>query len=172
MSRIKKFKLSVRRKTWLVCDRDRKSNESRDQNRRHIANRRIECSFFVVVTREVNSDAWFLKIVSERHNHSAILVEAHSVHRKLVMINEIKSEIFKALTVQIRSSQVLSSLRISDSVTEVNIDNSKNPRIVNSLFKSRDIYNVKTQIRRETLRSLTSVQINFFFESRVINSFN
>ncbi len=82
LDRIKKSKLDVRRKAWLICDRDRKINESRDQNRRHIANRRIECSFFVVVIRDVDSDAWFLKIVNERHNHSATFVEAHSVHRK------------------------------------------------------------------------------------------
>ncbi len=160
MSRIKKFKLSIRRKTWLVCDRDRKSNESRDQNRRHIASRRIQCSFFVVVIREENSDAWFLKIVNERHNHSAILVDAHSAHRKIVMNEKMKSEIFKTLTVQIRLSQIISALRVLDSVTDVNIENSENLRIVNSLFKSRDIYNVKTQLRRETLESLTSIQVN------------
>ncbi len=165
MSRIKKFKLSVRRKTWLVCDRDRKSNESRDQDRRHIASRRIQCSFFVVVTREVDNDAWFLKIVNERHNHSAIFVDAHSAHRKLVMNEEMKSEIFKTLIVQIRSSQIIFALRVLDSMTDVNIENSENSRIVNSLFKSQDIYNVKRQLRRETLESLTSVQVNNLFSS-------
>jgi hypothetical protein len=164
LDRIKKFKLDVRRKAWLICDRDRKFNELKDQNRRHTTSRRIECFFFVVVTRDVDSDAWFLKIVNEEHNDSATLVEAHSVHRKLVMIDEIKSEIFKALAVQTWSSQVLFSLRILDSMIEINIDDSKNPRIINSLFKSRDIYNVKTQLRRETLRSLTSMQISFFNE--------
>jgi hypothetical protein len=70
----------------LICDRNRKLNESKNQNRRHISNRRIECSFFVVVIRDVDSDAWFLKIVNERHNYSATFVEAHSEHRKLVIV--------------------------------------------------------------------------------------
>jgi hypothetical protein len=165
MSRIKKFKLSMRRKTWLVCDRDRKSNESRDQNRRHIASRRIQCSFSIVVTRKLDSDAWFLKIVNERHNHSATFVDAHSAHRKLAMNDEVKNEIFRALTVQIRSFQIISASRVLDSMIDVNIENSENSRIVNSLSKSRNIYNVKTQLRRETLESLTSVQINDLFSS-------
>ncbi len=76
------------------------------------------------------------------------------------MNEKVKSEIFRALTVQIRSSQIIFALRVLDSVTDVNIENSENLRIVNSLFKSRDIYNVKTQLRRETLESLTSVQVN------------
>jgi hypothetical protein len=86
------------------------------------------------------------------------------------MIDEIKSEIFRALAVQTRSSQVLFSLRILDSMTEVNIENSKNSRIVNSLFKSRDIYNVKTQLRRETFESLTSMQISVLIKSSSLES--
>jgi hypothetical protein len=164
MSRIKKFKLSVRRKTWLICDRDRKSNKSRNQNRRHIVNRRIQCSFSIVVTRKEDNDAWFLKIFNDRHNHAAILVDAHSAHRKIAMNEKIKSEIFKTLIVQIKSFQIIFALRVLDSMTDVNIENSKNSRIVNFCFKSRDIYNVKTQLRRETSKSLTSVQVNNVLE--------
>jgi hypothetical protein len=139
MNRIKKFKLSVRKKIWLICDRDRKSNESRNQNRRHIVNKRIQCSFSIVVTRELDSDAWFLKIVNERHNHSVIFVDVHSAHKKLAMNNEIKSEIFKALIIQIRSFQIISALRVFDSMIDVNIENSKNSRIVN-FFLNLEIF--------------------------------
>jgi hypothetical protein len=165
MSRIKKFKLSVRRKIWLVCDRDRKSNKSQDQNRRHIVNKCIECLFSIVVTRELDNDAWFLKIVNERHNYSAIFVDVYSAHRKLAMNDEVKSEIFKTLIVQIKSSQIVSALRVFDSMINVNIENLKNSRIVNFLFKSRDIYNVKTQLRRETLKYLISVQVSDLLSS-------
>jgi hypothetical protein len=164
MNRIKKFKLSVRRKTWLVCDRDRKSNESRDQNRRHIVNRRIQCFFSIVVTREEDNDVWFLKIVNDRHNHAATFVDVHSAYKKIAMNEKIINEIFKTLIVQIRSFQIIFALRVLDSMTDVNIENSENSRIVNSLFKSRDIYNVKTQLRRETLKSLTFVQVNNVLE--------
>ncbi len=85
------------------------------------------------------------------------------------MNEEMKSEIFKTLIVQIRSSQIIFALRVLDSMTDVNIENSENSRIVNSLFKSRDIYNVKTQLRRETLKSLTSVQVNNLFSSSSVS---
>ncbi len=75
------------------------------------------------------------------------------------MTSEIKSEIFRQLTVQIAPSQILSSLRVVDSITEVDWKDSENLRIINSMFKSRDIYNVKAQLRREILDPLTSIQV-------------
>jgi hypothetical protein len=171
MSRIKKFKLSVHRKTWLICNRDRKSTESKDQNRRHIVNKRIQCLFYIVVTRKEDRDAWYLKIVNERYSHSIIFVNAHSAHRKIVMNVKMKNEIFRTLIVQIRSSQIIFALRVHDSMTNVNIKNSKNLRIVNSLFKSWVICNVETQLRRETLNSLISMQVNSLMKFLEFSSF-
>ncbi len=91
-----------------------------------------------------------MKIVNERHNHSIIFVDAHSAHKKILMNEKMKNEIFKALIVQIKLSQIIFALRVLDSMTDVNIENSENFKIVNFLFKSRDIYNFKTQLRRET----------------------
>ncbi len=80
--------------------------------------------------------------------------------RKMTMTSEIKSEISRQLIVQIASSQILSSLRVEDSITEFDDwENSENLRIINLMFKSRDIYNVKAQLRREILDSLTSIQV-------------
>lgn len=74
------------------------------------------------------------------------------------MTTEVKSEISRALTVQTAPSKILSSLRIFDPVSGINFDNPENPYIVNSLFKPRDIYHIKAQLRREALGSLTLVQ--------------
>jgi hypothetical protein len=53
---------------------------------------------------------------------------------------------------------ILSSLQISNSITEVNFDDLEHSYIVNSLLNARDIYNVKAAMRRDALKSLTSVQ--------------
>ena len=74
------------------------------------------------------------------------------------MTTEVKSEISRALTVQTAPSKILSSPRIFDPVSGINFDNPENPYIVNSLFKPRDIYHIKAQLRREALGSLTLVQ--------------
>jgi hypothetical protein len=158
IGRTKKSKLGVRRKAWLVCDRGRKSTGPRGQERRHISSRRIECPFSVVVMRDGDSGAWFMEVVKPGHNHSATLVGAHPSLRKLAMTEEVKSEIERSLSVQIRPAQVLFSLRLADSVTGVDFENPENPRIINSMFKARDIYNVKAQMRREALGPLTPVQ--------------
>jgi hypothetical protein len=157
LDRIKKSKLKMTRKTWLVCDRERKF-DSLNQKRRHTDSKRIECSFSCVTKRENDNDIWFLKMITSTHNHAVTLADAHSALRKLTMTTKIKSEISRVLTVQTASSKILFSLRVADLMTSVNFDDSENLYIVNFLFKSRDIYNLKTQLRREALESLTSMQ--------------
>lgn len=158
LGRTKKSKLKVTRKAWLVCDRGRKSNEPRGQERRHTASRRIECPFSCIATRENESGIWFVEVVTPTHNHGSTLAGAHPALRKMTMTSEIKSEISRALTVQTASSKILSSLRIPDLITGVNHDDSENPFIINPLFKARDIYNVKAQLCQEALNPLSPVQ--------------
>lgn len=158
LGRIKKSKLKMTRKAWLICDRERKTHEFRDQNRWHIDSRRIKCSFSCVAKRENDSDIWFLKMITSTHNHAATLTDAHSALRKLAMTSKVKSEVSRALIVQTASSKILFSLRVADSMIEVSFDDLENPHIVNFLFKPRDIYNVKTQLRREALEPSTSMQ--------------
>ncbi len=156
--RIKKSKLEVKRKAWLICDRDRKFDDLEDQHRRHTESKRVECSFFLIEKRlDDNDDSWSLKVINSQHNHASTLVDAHSVHRRMILIVEIKSDINRQLTVQIASAQMLFSLRISDSATSANLSNSENSTIV-PLLKFRDIYNIKAQLRRDVLESLTSMQ--------------
>jgi hypothetical protein len=158
--RTKKYKLDVIKKTWLICDRDERIRESQDSNRRHIASRSIKCSFFMIVKRFNNFDdcSWFLKVINSRHNHFFSLVDAHLVLRKMTMTFEIKNEISRQLIVQIASSQIISSLRIINFILDWDNTNSENSRIINFMFKSRDIYNMKAQLRREAFNFLTFIQ--------------
>jgi hypothetical protein len=158
--RKKKFELDVIRKTWLICDRDERIRESQDQNRRHIASKSIECSFFMIVKRlnDFDDSSWLLKVINSKHNHFFSLVDAHFVLRKMTMTFEVKNEISCQLIVQIASSQIISSLRIIDFIIDWDNMNLENSRIINFMFKSRDIYNMKAQLRREAFDLLTLIQ--------------
>lgn len=46
-----------------------------------------------------------------------------------------------------------------DSTTGVNWDEERNPVIVNPLFKPQDIYNFKSQMRRDALSPLIPIQV-------------
>jgi hypothetical protein len=156
--RIKKFKLDVKRKVWIICDRDDRLRNARDEKRRHIISRCIKCFFSLIAKRmNDNDDSWLLKVINDQHNHEAIIVDFHSTQRKITMIAEIWNDISRQLQVQTKSSQILSNFRILDFIIFSNLDDSKNSRI-NSLFKSRDIYNLKAKLRRESLKSFTSIQ--------------
>ncbi len=98
-----------------------------------------------------------LKIVNDQHNHQVILADSHFAQRKVALNAEVRNDISRQLQIQTRSSQILSSLRISDSIDSSSVD-SENSIVVNSMFRSRDIYNLKVELRRESLESLTSIQ--------------
>jgi hypothetical protein len=104
IDRTKTFKLDVQRKAWLIYDRNRKFIDSRDQERRYISSKRIECFFFMMIMRDDDNEAWFIKIIKLEHNHFVTLVDAHSFLRKLTMTKKIKSEIERLLNVQIKST--------------------------------------------------------------------
>jgi hypothetical protein len=58
LKRIKKFKLGVKSKVWIICDRGRKSHECTRQNRRHDDSRHMKCSFSIIVKLvDENSDS-------------------------------------------------------------------------------------------------------------------
>ena len=111
-----------------------------------------------MATRENDSGIWFLEVVKSTHNHASTFAGAHPALRKLAMAKEVKSEISRALIVQTAPFKILSSLRVAAPTTGINFDDPENPYIINPLFKPRDIYNVKAQLRRETLGPLTPVQ--------------
>jgi hypothetical protein len=64
----------------------------------------------------------------------------------MTMTFEMRSDISRQLTVQTAFFKILFTLRL-----DVVFDDS-------SLFKSRDIYNLKAKLRREDLESLTLIQ--------------
>ncbi len=66
----------------------------------------------------------------------------------MTMIDKIKSDVSRQLIVRTASSRVLSTLRLDEFA---NFDN--------SMTKSRDIYNLRAQLRRDDLESLTLIQI-------------
>ncbi len=148
LKRIKKSKNETINKAWIICDRKRKTHEVTDQNRRHCESRHIECSFFIIVKLNEDIQTWFYEIKNSEHNHDVIISEFHSVLRRMTMISEMKSDISRQLTVQIASSKILFTLRFDFA----------NFNDINSLFKSRDIYNVKAKLRRDDLDSLASIQ--------------
>ncbi len=155
LKRTKKSKLEIISKTWIICDRDRKYHHSTDQNRRHEDSRHIECSFSIVVKLDdENADSWIFDIRNSEHNHAFSVVDAHSALRKMIMTSKIRSEIFRQLIVQIALSKILSSLRLSHAESSDRMINSND----NPLIRSRDVYNLKTELRRNELDSFSSMQ--------------
>ncbi len=170
LKRTKKSKLEIISKTWIICDRDRKYHHFTDQNRRHEDSRHIECFFSIVVKLDdENADSWIFDIRNFEHNHAFSVVDAHSALRKMIMTSKIRSEIFRQLIVQIALSKILFSLRLSHAElsnnhaeSSNNHAESSNNRMINSndnsLIRSRDVYNLKTELRRNELDSLSSMQ--------------
>jgi hypothetical protein len=160
--RTKKLKLGITRETWFICDRDRKITESKEQERRHCTSRQIEC--FFSLTAKKQRKIWFLEVINSTHNHFFSLAKAHSILKRMTMIAEIKSDICRQFTVQTFTFKILFSLRIFDSIdieknAFADAIASSDTDLINSMFSTRDIYNFKTQLRRDALDSLTSVQI-------------
>jgi hypothetical protein len=60
--------------------------------------------------------------------------------------SEFQDDVVRQLVVRIASLKILSTLRLDDSNAN------------NLIFKSRDIYNMKAQLRRDDLESLTFIQ--------------
>ncbi len=99
--------------------------------------------------------------MNDQHNHATILTDFHSAQRKIAMTAEIRNDVSRQLQIQIKSAEIFTSLRILEFTLSANLDDSKydfENSIIISLFKSRDIYNLKTKLRRESLKSLISSQ--------------
>ncbi len=70
------------------------------------------------------------------------------------LINEVKRQ----LIVQTSLSPVLSSLRVPDMNADLSSHDSNDEIMIKSMFKARDIYNIKVQMRRDALGSWTWIQ--------------
>ncbi len=79
LPRIKKFKLDVKRKVWIICDRNDRLKNAKDKKRRHIISRCIKCLFFLIAKRmNDNDDFLLLKVINDQHNHEVTIVDFHS----------------------------------------------------------------------------------------------
>jgi hypothetical protein len=145
LKRTKKSKNEVINKTWIICDWERKTHEVIEQNRRHCDSKHIQCFFFIIVKLDEDIQCWLYEIKDSKHNHKTIIIKSHLVHRKMTMTFEMRSVISRQLTMQTVFFKILFTLRL-----DVVFDS--------SLFKSRDIYNLKAKLRREDLKSLTFIQ--------------
>jgi hypothetical protein len=148
LKRIKKFKLEIINKTWVICDKERKTHEIKNQVRRHDDNKHIKCFFLIIAKLDENIQTWMYEIEYSKHNHVFNVAESHSILRRMIMIDEIKNDISRQLIVRSAFFKVLFTLRLDEFA---NVDN--------SMIKSRDIYNLRAQLRRDDLRSLTLIQI-------------
>ena len=78
---------------------------------------------------------------------------AHIQFTEKLLTPRLQGDISNALKVQIRPSQILSSIRVSSNPDAEGEDGESS-----NIFKARDIYNLKAAMRRETLGPLTPVQ--------------
>ncbi len=113
---------------------------------------------------------------NEEHNHASSILDAHSVLRRMTMTREIKSEIRKQLIVQTMSEKIIFFIRLLENfnfadVTFTNVEFTNveftnvafanvafDSFFVNSMIKTRDVYNIQTQMRRDQLEFMTSMQ--------------
>ena len=78
------------------------------------------------------------------HNHPPTLSKSHSALRKMTLNEEIIDVIKRQNKINILSIKILSELRFN--INEENL-----------IFKSQNIYNAKTKIKRQMLEAFTSV---------------
>lgn len=73
------------------------------------------------------------------------------------MTKEIKNDIARSLNVNIKPTQILSSLRVSNPLTADEAADSLSTS-ADSMLRPRNIYNLKAEIRRKALGPLTPMQ--------------
>ncbi len=100
LKRTKKFKLKVKCKTWIICDRRRKSHERTKKHRRHDSSKHINFFFSIIIKLDNdNVDSWIFEIKNEKHNHVSSMLDAHLVLRQMIMTREVKNEIKRELKI-------------------------------------------------------------------------
>ena len=120
-------------------------DRNQEHERRQSSSRKIDCSFEMIAVLDTELNSWTYKIKSSEHNYNFILTSAHSVHRRTVMIEKMKSIIQTQCKINTDIKNILSAIRL-------NIDSE------NSLFKTRDVYNQRQSMRQKAMSSDTSIQ--------------
>lgn len=157
ITRIKKSKLKIKRKVWLKCNHEEKTRRLTNETRRHCDSRLIDCFFNLTIKRDDDTESWVLKIVISQQNHEFINLELHSALRKMTFDDEMKNDVLRQLMIHIISSRILFTLRL-EVVNSINSNINSIANTTNSVFKSRDIYNLKAKLRRDVHDSFIIIQ--------------
>jgi len=150
--RSKKSKKDVTMKVWLCCDRSGVPKASGLGHRFHTSSRRNECPFEAIAKLDGNDEdltaedgCWHLSVKCPEHNHSATLLGARPVHRKVAMTSEVIREIEKEVRKGSAPASILTGLRLD-------LDEE------NPVFKPQDIWNARARIKAQSLGPLTPTQ--------------
>ncbi len=140
--RTKKSKKGVLQKAVLIFDRS-KAYVDEGRFARDTTSRKCDCPFDAVALNEDN--VWVLRVREAGHNHEPTLPSVHPTHQKAAITQDVQQQIPHQAQVGALPKLTLSILRL---------DNNKE----NSLFKARDVYNVRQKIREENLEGPIPVQ--------------
>lgn len=133
---------------YLCCDRGRKERTPTWQKRKQDGSRTNDCPFSIVA--KTTEGSWFIReIRNPNHNHSSTIAASHPSLRKLHLTPAITSEIERATQVNLKPAAIVDSLRLAQGS---NFDDNQ------PTYKTKDIYNVKADLRRKNLGILSPIQ--------------
>jgi hypothetical protein len=89
LKRTKIFKEEIINKTWIICDRKRKTHVAKDQ-KRHDESKHIKCSFFIIIKLNKDIQIWLYEVKNAKHNHAFSVVDAHFALRKMTMTKQLQ----------------------------------------------------------------------------------
>jgi hypothetical protein len=146
----------------FTCDRAGKYRSASQYRATHESKQRkgtgikkCECLMKVELRLDNLSSQWILYILEPAHNHPpSAAPTAHPAHRIAALLPDIRAEITKLAQAGLSTSQILTTLRIS---------NSELPLI------AKDIGNIVQQMRSEQLNGRTPIQ--WLLEVRIKTSF-
>ena len=103
-AKIKDFVIFIRRnkkristekfdKVVLVCDRSDIYKSKKYKRKRKINIIKCDCSWQITVQHYKALKKWEINVNTKRHNHDAIEIASHTVHRKDEMTNEVRKQI-------------------------------------------------------------------------------
>ena len=139
-------KKGVIKNVYLRCDRGGQRNprhQLRDALfRRHTSTRMTGCEFKAVARSR--DEGWILEVEKPGHNHEAISLTGHPVHRKEAMTDAVSDFIDKETRIHVRPGQILNALQLN------------NPGIPLAI---KDVYNEKGKQHRQRLNFKKPIQV-------------
>ena len=134
---------------YLCCDWGRKERIPTRQKQKHDGSRINDYPFSIVA--KMTEGSWSIwEIQNPNYNHSSTIAASHPSLNKIYLTSTIVSEIEQVIQVNLKPSAIVNSLRLAQG-SEFD-DNQPT-------YKTRDIYNVKTDLRQKNLGVLTPIQV-------------